>query len=256
MVIDMKSLLTLIYKQKASHAHSPLKGLAVSKIPWWFGLFFSRATIPSKLWWRAHNYSCCSWLLLYCAAKLSLNYAEKKTVVPLNIQHFETWNLLTFFLLWVILALPDPDTANKNQCGYRHNTVWKRSPMGKYTARLSKMSSVRCWTLRESRTRAVMLKRSSRLRGSFSSSPACRTHRSTTASSIVADPGCSSRILIFTHPGFQIPDLGYKNKAKEEGGGLEIRIRDPEITYPGSRIQKRTGPWIRIRNTGFKYECY
>jgi hypothetical protein len=33
----------------------------------------------------------------------------------------------------------------------------------------------------------------------------------------VADPGCLSRILIFTHPGSRIPDLGSKNSNKREG---------------------------------------
>jgi hypothetical protein len=40
--------------------------------------------------------------------------------------------------------------------------------------------------------------------------------------SSVADPGCLSRILIFTHPGSRIPDLGSripdpKNSNKREG---------------------------------------
>ncbi len=34
------------------------------------------------------------------------------------------------------------------------------------------------------------------------------------------------------------------------GPGSEIR--DPEKTYPGSRGQKGTGSWIRIRNTGIE----
>jgi hypothetical protein len=33
----------------------------------------------------------------------------------------------------------------------------------------------------------------------------------------VADPGCLSRILIFTHPGSRIPDPGSKNSNKREG---------------------------------------
>jgi hypothetical protein len=37
----------------------------------------------------------------------------------------------------------------------------------------------------------------------------------------VADPGCLSRILIFIHPGFRIPELGSRisknRKAKERG---------------------------------------
>jgi hypothetical protein len=36
-------------------------------------------------------------------------------------------------------------------------------------------------------------------------------------STSVADPGCLSRILIFTHPGSQIPNLGSKNSYKREG---------------------------------------
>jgi hypothetical protein len=34
----------------------------------------------------------------------------------------------------------------------------------------------------------------------------------------VADSGCLSRILIFTHPGSQIPDPGSKNRYKKERG--------------------------------------
>jgi hypothetical protein len=33
----------------------------------------------------------------------------------------------------------------------------------------------------------------------------------------VADPGCLSRILIFTHPGSRISDPGSKNSNKREG---------------------------------------
>jgi hypothetical protein len=33
----------------------------------------------------------------------------------------------------------------------------------------------------------------------------------------VADPGCLTRILIFTHSGSRIPDLGSKNSNKREG---------------------------------------
>ncbi len=35
--------------------------------------------------------------------------------------------------------------------------------------------------------------------------------------------------------------------------GLGSEIGDPEKTYPGSRGQKDTGSWIRIRNTAFLY---
>jgi hypothetical protein len=33
----------------------------------------------------------------------------------------------------------------------------------------------------------------------------------------VADSGCLSRIMIFTHPGSQISDPGSKNSSKREG---------------------------------------
>jgi hypothetical protein len=44
----------------------------------------------------------------------------------------------------------------------------------------------------------------------------------TTEANSVADPGCLSRILIFTHSGSRIPDLGYripdpKTATKERG---------------------------------------
>ncbi len=98
----------------------------------------------------------------------------------------------------------------------------------------------------------------------------------------VADPGCLSRILIFTHP-------GYINSNKRDGRNLCLNcwrnkygpifkelqnflcpklslsfqkygfgIRDPRfgirkkpIPNPGSRGQKCTGSRIRIRNTAY-----
>ncbi len=42
---------------------------------------------------------------------------EKPSAIKENIQHFETWNFLTFFYcLWVFFALLDPDRADQNQC--------------------------------------------------------------------------------------------------------------------------------------------
>jgi hypothetical protein len=53
----------------------------------------------------------------YCAAKLSLNYSEKSSS-PLEHPALRNVKLINFFFyFWVILALLDPDPANKNQCG-------------------------------------------------------------------------------------------------------------------------------------------
>jgi hypothetical protein len=84
------------------------------------------------------------------------------------------------------------------------------------------MSSVRWWTVRESRTRAVMLKRSSRLRGSFSSSPACHTQVDNGFfQAVLRDPECSSRVLIFYPswiPDFRSPISDTRTITKRGGG--------------------------------------
>ncbi len=59
----------------------------------------------------------------------------------------------------------------------------------------------------------------------------------------VADPGCLSRILIFTYPGSRIPDPKTATK-----GGVKNIILKP-IPDLGSRGQKGAGSRIRISNT-------
>jgi hypothetical protein len=99
---------------------------------------------------------------------------------------------------------------------------------------------------------------------------------------VVFQPGCLSLILIFVHPGSRIwdpktatkervekkfvvlPFLCHKNHKIEnyinfelveikiwalKNRGLGSGIRKKPIPDPGSRGQKGTGSWIRIRNT-------
>ncbi len=133
------------------------------------------------------------------------------------------------------------------------------------------MSSVRWWTVRESRTRAVMLKRSSRFRGSFSSSPACHTQVDN-----VFKQCCGSRMFIpdpdflpILDPGFQIPDLGYKNSNKRGGGRkffvlpflvaknftklkITVFIRKGKKLEPMKLSSQKYRLWTRIRNPDYR----
>jgi hypothetical protein len=43
----------------------------------------------------------------------------------------------------------------------------------------------------------------------------------------VADPGCLSRILIFTHPGSRIPDLGSRILKQQQKEGLKQLVVIP-----------------------------
>jgi hypothetical protein len=40
----------------------------------------------------------------------------------------------------------------------------------------------------------------------------------------VADPGCLSRILIFTHPGSRIPDLGSRIQKQQQKTGVKKKF--------------------------------